>query len=579
MNKQKYSDVLFFTGLYIFSFVFITIVISNIFFIVGISISIFNTISSVILSYLLLYSFEKDKKKLFLITCLSLGCIIAFMLFSMLYYDNSFDGNVYHKEMVGVLKNGWNPVYKSYQEFVTVAGLTPFREGEVWYDSYGKSSEIFGACIYKITGNIEAGKCYTFLLMVTAALIITGLINDIIKKKYILVLIPTIFLSCNVMTINQSLTYYNDAFLGLVLFISVAAMVYLTINHTGTFSRVSWLILFMSLGLGITIKVSGLLHFASFAVFFYVLWIVRYCKGYCREKLFHPARLTSFFIGSVLFGLLIIGVSTYVSNTIRYHNPLYPVFSITSISNNTNDDAVSMMVSGEFEGFSHAKRFFYSLFSELFHTDVVSSVQLKIPFTVHVSELRPAMAYDIKLSGWGIWESGIVILGLILLVIEIIILCRQKKNNVIAMVSTIFVSIILSIFVVPGLFMARYFLQVYIIPYMAIILLLGSNINKKGIILFFWTFLSFGNILMSLGGLGYRLYQSQQNRVILQELKGKDVKFSFYIIYNSENAGAYAYGFKYTLIDAGIDCSKIYDRLDDNSNSMFWEYVQYEILD
>jgi hypothetical protein len=105
-----------------------------------------------------------------------------------------------------------------------------------------------------------------------------------------------------------------------------------------------------------------------------VLWIIRYCKGYNKDKIFHPLNTTLFFLGAVFFGLIIMGVSTYVSNTIRYHNPLYTILG------NTNGDPVSIMVSGDFEGFGHGKRFFVSLFSKASNIQPVSSPQIKIPF-------------------------------------------------------------------------------------------------------------------------------------------------------------------------------------------------------
>ena len=39
------------------------------------------------------------------------------LLISNISYDITFDGNTYHKAAIGELKNGWNPVYQSIEDF------------------------------------------------------------------------------------------------------------------------------------------------------------------------------------------------------------------------------------------------------------------------------------------------------------------------------------------------------------------------------------------------------------------------------------------------------------------------------
>jgi hypothetical protein len=80
----------------------------------------------------------------------------------------------------------------------------------------------------------------------------------------------------------------------------------------------------------------------------------------------------------------------------------------------------------------------------------------------------------------------------------------------------------------------------------------------------------FSNIFLSVGVAGYRLYQSRQIEKRFLELKNKNIQLSFF----SNSRQYYFYGIKYNLLDAGIDCSSIKNKLEvEDSISLYWDYI------
>ena len=94
-------------------------------FIFKVSISKYYVIISLILSIIITLFLSKrenllsEKNKLYGIIATILPILI---IFSSFYFngkviDTSYDGNAYQKAAIGLLKNGWNPVYETSEEF------------------------------------------------------------------------------------------------------------------------------------------------------------------------------------------------------------------------------------------------------------------------------------------------------------------------------------------------------------------------------------------------------------------------------------------------------------------------------
>ena len=120
--------------LFLFTFANLLILTSALFFF-NITISVFHLPISFIFSVIELYFLRKPKVIDLMIS--SFLIIIVFLISLLLcgrVFDNSYDGNAYHKEAVGFFKVGWNPIYESAEEFGKENALGDRHH--VWLNSY-----------------------------------------------------------------------------------------------------------------------------------------------------------------------------------------------------------------------------------------------------------------------------------------------------------------------------------------------------------------------------------------------------------------------------------------------------------
>ena len=161
-HKHFYFDL----GSFFLIYMAILITISMLLFFIGITISPAHTLISLLLTIL---SFKMLKKENILqITIISIVIACLFIMISGNVIDTSYDGNAYRKPMVGLLKEGWNPVYETPEEFNAKLGSLPRVIGKdewKWIEFFPKGMAIFGASIYVISQNIECGKAYHFITM------------------------------------------------------------------------------------------------------------------------------------------------------------------------------------------------------------------------------------------------------------------------------------------------------------------------------------------------------------------------------------------------------------------------------
>lgn len=441
---------------------------STVIFIFGGSISEFNLIIGVLGS--IIFCFFANKKSLKETAIISVAAILVLILFISVCsetYEWTADGNAYRKSMTGLLKLGWNPLRES---FYSAAEPYEFLDSciQTWYDAYPKATEIFAASVYSLTGNIESGKCFTLLAMAGAFAICASYLMGTGKlKKWQSILCAAICI-WNPVNLSQCFTFYNDAFLGILLLICAAAMINLTFfEHKKEYMRDFWLI-FLTINLGFNSKFSALIFFAILCLAFFFYWIFEKCKneGWNKGKKEIFERFSVFAI-SVLSGVLFIGSTSYVTNTIRYHNPVYTMIGEGST------EIITSQAPKEIQEMSHIQRFFVSLFSPTKNqppfVDNQEPLTLKFPFDFLKDNFYDAGLIDVRLAGWGVLFSGIFILSLIVLC-KILYNRRERKPKILRI--TVLLATVFVIFVVfvPGMFWARYFTLPFWVPIAALTL-------------------------------------------------------------------------------------------------------------
>jgi hypothetical protein len=412
--------------------------------------------------------------------------IVACIIFAGLFFDLTWDGNAYRKTITYMLKQGYNPVYESF--FDAVARIGTIKNASPgwppWYEGYPKGAQTFAAVIYAVTNNIETGKCINPLLILSASLIVYGILHQLFKLKPYQAALCAVSLCANPVTLVQICNFYDDGALGMLLFICIASLLYLTLRGDGTYpaqsgegklTRKSYAAIFASIVIGFNVKFSAIIHFAIFTGAFYFYWLIKDLYSNRWKKLSRPTIHSGlFFMLCAIAGVAVFGFAPYITNIFRFGTPLYPLFGQGAI------DILSGNTPTPIRNQSLVVQFVYSFLSAT-SNDLNLPVDLKIPFTSQPQEFAFIQAVDTRLGGWGVSFSGVAIISIIVIVFFLFKFFRQKRAPCIAAL-VLFAAVVIPIFAVPGMFWARYNLQLFIIPVMALVMLFSCADKPSGYI-------------------------------------------------------------------------------------------------
>ncbi len=473
-NKSNVAaKLLFISGLSLIAFVFLNILISATLFIFKISISSFSPISSFVLTLgLIFYLLRKNK----LITKKNCAALIVLILFvtliiggsiyhSGLVVDDTWDGNDYHKKSIGKLRDGWNPVYENLEDFdknsSTSFGLT--ETNTIWENHYAKASHIFAANIYALTDNIETGKSINMISLVALVLICASYL--VFKKKKLLFVVA---FSLSVLTysvfVAQMPTNYVDHLLGMYLFLLIFGFFIFEEKEFFPTHLESLALFFMTLCILINIKFSSFAYAGLYCLGYYIWYIYRLAKKKLDKAFFTRFTLIAFV--AVIVGVFVIGLSVYPKNFIDHGHPFYPLFGEGKVDIMTANSPAS------FEDLSPIERFFHATFSECDNIIYASGAapKLKIPFTYKIEEFEKLQATDLRISGHGVFFSGILLVSVLVLVCCGIFLKRKNPRLFSVTVIPLAITCVLT-FALGESWWARYFPQLFLFALFALLYL------------------------------------------------------------------------------------------------------------
>jgi hypothetical protein len=434
------------------------------------------------------------------IFCISLFSCIAI---SGHFFDLSWDGQTYHQETVNQLANGWNPFYEEIPSEIS---------GSMWINHYAKGAEINSAALLKVTGDVEKCKAINFLLMMTTFLISCAtiiIISDFTKLSLALVL--GFLISMNPVSICQSLNFYVDGQLA-----SVASCLLCLILLLSKRADILVLIsLISAVIILINIKSLGLIYALIFS-----LGLLSWIFIYKKEKLFLISKclLLSFVVGS-----LVVGFNPYVTNIIDHGNPLYPTLG-------SNIDIMTCNKPVSFQNINPIENLFSSIFS---HPDAgVGVAQFKMPFTFYHDDFEAFRSADVRISGFGPMFSGAIVLALL----NLFAILALKKRDVlkdpnISIKLLVFVLILISVFVNPESWWARYVPQLWLIPIFSLFFLFNIKTNLLNYISYILILILFINVIMiSSVYLNYQISGTEtlnEQLDYLSSLHDKEIKINF----------------------------------------------------
>jgi hypothetical protein len=107
---------------------------------------------------------------------------------SAFYYDLSLDGQWYHQTGIINIATDWNPLTDPTHGFS--------KDLQEWVRHYPKGSWYAAAAIYQTTGNIELGKCVTWIALAAMSLaVLTALLESGVQRWPALMLTALIVLN------------------------------------------------------------------------------------------------------------------------------------------------------------------------------------------------------------------------------------------------------------------------------------------------------------------------------------------------------------------------------------------------
>ncbi len=428
-TQKKYSNTrhgFFLVGFFLLSLVFNVVALSSALFFLNIPINVFS------FSFAFLFSFVVSGViglKIFkfnpfvTLSILAIGVIVFFasIFLNGVAMETTWDGNWYHKSAVGMLKNGWNPVKESAIDFYD-SSRNPIKvprakfQNLIYENHYTKGSWVFAANIYNITGNIETGHSINLIIMSSVfCLLVSLFLFKTTLLGGILISFITVF---NPVAAPQLFLFYNDGLLGLLSIAVIVSLVFIITEKEKEYSKIGFLIFFMASTLLVNTKFTGLLFVVMYSLAFFI-----YMLAYppLRQKVSKKFFLTGCF--TAIFSIFLVGFSPYISNIQNGLHPLHPL---------AGPGKIDIMTSNSPREFVNDNRplapFLKSLFGKLdsFSNSSEKKVELKNPFSVSSSELMNLGLVDARISGHGIFFSGLFLISIFILFFW---LCKAYRSK------------------------------------------------------------------------------------------------------------------------------------------------------
>lgn len=468
MKNNKIFNFALMIILFIFNMMFIT----SVLFIFKLKITIFNSIISLLLTFLIFFIIMKNKKynfkEIIFNLLFLLGIILICIFISGKIYDTSYDGNACHKTAIGQLESGWNPVYQTIDEFndSDENDLHVVKAFKYWNNHYAKGCWFYAASIYKITGNIETGKSISLLLLISTFLLLFSTLSK--KLKPITNIIISGLITANPIIVCQTFTYYNDGLLSnflIILFISLSLMV---INNDID-KKLNYLLFFLSLCILINIKFTGFAYAGIYSLIFYIYILLKKDK---RKE--HLKNITIIGIVSIIVGVFIIGLSTYPKNIKTNGHPFYPLYGEGKI------DIMENNAPKDFYKLNRFERLFLSNFVSTSNPSKRFNVgEIKNPFTVTKDEIGFYVLPDVRIGGYGPLYGVVIIFSVFCATYIIIkkIKDKIKIENSAPYMIVIFTTLALMV-ILKDAWWARYIPQFYLIPFSLILIIMSLNKTK-----------------------------------------------------------------------------------------------------
>lgn len=443
------------------------------------------------------------------------ACLANSFIFSL-----DYDGNTYHKMAIGLLKEGWNPIWESSQ----AAAERYFSEDQMpvmcgtsgggpdskaaTIDSFGKATWFFSASAYALFGNVEAGKAYNILGILAVFSIAFPYLREKLDGRVAPALIVAALLAMGPVPITQIFQYYVDGFLASMMFCLVVGLTQMIDRQSRYHGGWAWVTIFCSMIVLGNIKFTGLAFGGALCIVFFAASAVLDFRRQGKQAWRPVLGRFGVFLALAVCAACWAGAPTYVANAIEHGNPVYPLewrpavsatapeasaaasttatASSAAASVATTAPAAPAPVSGlnimggntptGFFGKPTWYTNFYSLFSEMSNMNYADTPwlylpDLKPPFTITEGDWAMVTypTYDTRIGGFGALFGSVLIVALVLFVVSAVLLWKRQRGLVIY--ATLLAAFIVVLMLgVSESWWARYSPHFYLIPMLALFL-------------------------------------------------------------------------------------------------------------
>lgn len=454
---------------------------------------IFSLLITLISGYYLLpaHISEKSRKhNVYLFNyILFLLALLLFILVSIFFWDNSYDGQTYHLQGIHEIYNGWNPVKRSLNSNVP---------NHIFINHYPKGFEIFGTAVYNVTHQIESCKVSNIILMTSAWILSFSYLKKIFPIKTKLAFLFSSILVLNPILSTQLFSFVVDGQIASLFIILVFSFLFFLKGDK--FGIVIWS---LAIPILIALKFTGLIYatiLAFFATFYLLLFLVK------RKRLLFKFILINFCLFTI--SILVVSNNPYCTNIIAGKHIFYPLLGSGSanIMQGTNAPA-SFKTKNRFEKFLIANAAFSS---NIHGAEIAPEPKLKIPFYIKLKEWTVFKSVSVLYGGLGPLFSGIILLSLALL---FYLLFNKFSKEFIFIVA----SVLISILIIPECWLSRYVPQLWYLPILVLIFFAIQK-NKSKYSTFLYK-LTYG--LLSINSLFIFLIIILSNIIITQQMKSE----------------------------------------------------------
>lgn len=318
------------------------------------------------------------------------------------FLDVSYDGLGYHQltslRLMGPSGGDGLPAWNPFREYIS-----PPSGYSHLIQSYPRWQALYAAYFGLITGHLEPGKHFQFLLLFAAWLLTISELQAWPRMTGSRAVTLATLLAFNPVVLCQLFTGMADGPLasGLLIWLTLSAR----------FLRRSSL----ANGLWVVLSLAGLLNLKSTAPIYVGVILVGgsaalVALGFPWKRRLRPL-VSACALGAVL-GVAWIGYNPYVENLVRLGSPLYPIRIL-----DTRFDPFYLQTAPDLHDSNRFMKFLRANFSSTKNGYPSPNPELKIPFSLRSDELEYAWMWDTRIGGFGPWYSAALCLALLAMIV------------------------------------------------------------------------------------------------------------------------------------------------------------------